>query len=186
MSTTIRPESNAVHSLTTFETDIVIDLGCASYQRGNRLEDSIQTLIKRFKPKILFGFDPQPGLREGVGNVYGTTVITTRRAAWTRGGPIGIEVNGNCTHVDPGSTNGSVEAFSFATWVRSLPAANIVLKLDVEGAEYILLPYLIAEHVIDRFKLIIVEWHEGQYANGYETDRESILQAIPCPVEEWQ
>jgi hypothetical protein len=188
---TITQKSNAIHSATTFDTDIVVDLGCCSYQRGNRLEDSIQTLIKRFKPTVLFGFDPHPGLPDAVGQVYGTTVITSRRAAWNFDGRIGLALQGNCTHVSEEPTvaqsmTGIATCFDIAAWVRALPEAKTVLKVDVEGAEYVLLPYLIEQGLMDRFSRILVEWHTGAYANGYESDRESILAKIQCPVEEWQ
>ena len=183
--TSITQQSNAVHSATTFDTDIVVDLGCCSYQRGNRLEDSISTLIKRFKPSVLFGFDPHPALREAVGQVYGTTVITSRRAAWTFDGALGLEIQGNCTHLNA-DVREVAPVFDIAAWVRNLPYVNIVLKVDVEGTEYVLLPHLIEQGLIDRFSRILVEWHTGPYANGYEADRESILEQIPCPVEEWQ
>ncbi len=182
--TSISRESNAVHALTTFDTDIVVDLGCCSYERNGRLEDSIQTLVKRFKPSVLFGFDPHPGLPDAVGQVYGTTVITSRRAAWTNDCNVGIALQGNCTHVDLDEVGGA-QAFDIANWVRALPEARIVLKVDVEGAEYVLLPHLIAHGLMDRFSHVLVEWHSGEYANGYESDRDVILEAIDCPVEEW-
>ncbi len=182
---TITKESNAVHSLTTFDTDIVVDLGCCSYLRGNQLEDSIHTLIKRFKPAVLFGFDPHPGLPDAVGQVYGTTVITSRRAAWTDDEKVGLSLQGNCTHVDLDEKQ-MIQAFDLATWIRALPEARIVLKLDIEGAEYVLLPHLIRHGLMDRFSHLLVEWHTGGRANGYESDRASILAEIECPVEEWQ
>jgi len=175
----------AVHSVSSLETDIVIDLGCCSYQRGNRLEDSIQTLIKRFSPTVLFGFDPHPGLPDAVGSVFGTTVITARRAAWTDDIEVGLCLQGNCTHVDFDEKE-RTKAFDFSAWVRTLPEARIVLKVDIEGAEYVLLPHLIENGLMDRFSQILIEWHNGKYANGYEADRESILSGITCPVEEWQ
>lgn len=163
----------------------MIDLGCCSYQRGNRLEDSIITLVKRFKPTVLFGFDPHPGLMEGVGQVHGATVITARRAAWIDNGLIQLELQGNCTHVVDVS-GGTTRTFDIADWVRSLPEVKTVLKIDVEGAEYVLLPHLIEEDLMDRFTRVIIEWHTGKYANGMESDRASILEKIPCPVEDWQ
>ena len=183
--TTISRESNAVHLATTFDTDIVVDLGCCSYQRGPRLEDSIQTLIKRFKPTVLFGFDPHPGLPDAVGQVYGTTVITSRRAAWTNDEEVGLALQGNCTHVDFDEKQ-RAKAFDLAAWIRALPEARIVLKVDVEGAEYVLLPHLITHGLMNRFSHVLVEWHTGQYANGYETSRDAILADIECPVETWQ
>ena len=187
--TTISRESNAVHALTTFDTDIVVDLGCCTYQRGvggqQQIEDSIHTLIKRFKPAVLFGFDPHPGLPDAVGQVYGTTVITSRRAAWTNDEEVGLSLAGNCTHVDLDEV-GRTQAFDLAAWVRALPEARIVLKVDIEGAEYVLLPHLIAHGLMDRFSHLLVEWHSEPYANGYESDRNGILAEIDCPVEEWQ
>jgi hypothetical protein len=56
----------------------------------------------------------------------------------------------------------------------------------VEGGEYVLLPYLIQSGLIDRFSRIFVEWHTGQYANGLESDKTSIVEQISCPIEEWQ
>jgi hypothetical protein len=134
---------------------------------------------------VLFGFDPHPALPDTVGQVYGTTVMTSRRAAWTDDGDIGLALQGNCTHVDPHEEL-RAKAFDIAAWVRTLPEARIVLKVDVEGAEYVLLPHLIAHGLMDRFSHVLVEWHPPETANGYESDREAILAGIPCPVEEWQ
>jgi len=179
-------QAHAVHSTGTFDTDIVVDLGCCSYERNGRLEDSIHTLINRFKPAVLFGFDPHPGLPDGVGKVHGTTVITARRAAWTFDGNVGLELQGNCTHVAPVTPDSFAKCFDLAAWVRALPEAKVVLKIDVEGAEYVLLPYLITQGLMDRFSRVLMEWHAEPYANGYESDRATILGQIECPVEEWQ
>lgn len=191
--TQITQESNAVHALTTFDTDIVVDLGCCTYQRNvggvEWVEDSIHTLIKRFKPQVLFGFDPHPGLPDAVGQVYGTTVITSRRAAWTYDGTSLLELQGNCTHVvDAFSDVDPYEAqvFDIANWVHALPDCSMVLKVDVEGAEYVLIPHLIEQGLMDRFSRLLIEWHKGPTANGYETDLSGILAGISCPIEEWQ
>ena len=185
MTSQLSQRSNAVHSLSSLTTDIVVDLGCCSYQLGNRVEDSIQTLIRRFKPAVLFGFDPHPALTEKVGTVYGATVITSRRAAWTHDGVAGLTLESNCTHIDLDEEQ-TTKVFDLASWIRALPDTNIVLKMDVEGAEYVLLPHLIEQGLMDRFSRVLVEWHEGRYAHGWESAREPILAGIPCEVEEWQ
>lgn len=175
----------AVHSLGTLETDIVVDLGCAGYEREGGMEDSILTLVKRFSPTVLYGFDPHPAVRDGIGKLHGTVVITARRAAWTDDAKVGISLQGNCTHIDF-DEEARTQAFDIVPWVRSLPEARIVLKVDVEGAEYVLLPHLIEHGLIEKFSRILIEWHDGREANGLESDRESILAQIPVPVEEWQ
>lgn len=177
----------AVHSLGSFDTDIVIDVGCLSWQRGSGVEDSIHTLIKRFQPKLLFGFDIHPALPEKIGNVNGTTVLTSRKAAWSDPGTLGVEMQGNCTHVMVGGHGeGRVDCFDLARFIKLLPESTIVLKLDAEGAEYVLLPHLIKQGAMAKISRLLVEWHEGQYANGWEVDRSAIVSQISCPVEEWQ
>ena len=163
------------------QTDVVVDIGCVSYAN----EDSIQTLIKRFSPTVLFGFDPHPAMREGVGQVNGTTVITARKAAWTQDGFCGLVINGNCTHLDDAGSAAAVRTFDLANWMMLLPDAKVVLKIDAEGAEYPLLTDLLERGAMDNVTRLIVEWHTGEYANGYESDREAILSQITCPVEEW-
>ena len=176
----MRPTTLAADS----QTDIVIDLGCLGWARNGGVEDSILTLIKRFHPKVLYGFDLHPALQEKMGDVDGTLVVTARRAAWTNDGEVGFDTQGNCTHVDSDQI-ARVEAFDLAAWVRTLPEARIVLKVDVEGAEYVLLPHLIRHGLMDRFSHLLVEWHSEPYANGFEADRASILEGVECPVEDW-
>ena len=182
---TISQQSHAVHSVSTLTTDIVIDLGCCSYQRGDQLEDSIQALVKRFKPTVLFGFDPHPGLKEGIGNVYGSVVVTARKAAWTSNGWVGLAVNGNCTHLDD-MQDGVVRTFDLVDWMLMLPDVPIVMKMDVEGAEYPLLEAMIERGMMGQIARLLVEFHDEPQANGYQTDKASILEHINCPIEEWQ
>ena len=42
---------------------------------------------------------------------------------------------------------------------KSTPATRIVIKMDVEGAEYDLLPHLLKHPVMDRIDLILCEFH---------------------------
>lgn len=163
------------------QTDIVVDVGCLSYED----EDSIFWLIRRFHPKILYGFDIHPALQEKVAMVEGTVVVTSRRGAWTRDGKMPYEINGNCTHVSRNGASQETHCFDLATLLRSFPAVPLVLKIDAEGAEYELLPHLIAQRALQNVTRVIVEWHMGALANGWESDREAIVAQIPCPVEEW-
>ena len=63
---------------------IVVDLGCFPH----RHEVSIETLVKRYRPRVLYGFDPWPGLIEGETRLNGTRVILERKAAWIEDGVI--------------------------------------------------------------------------------------------------
>ena len=69
-------------------------------------------------------------------------------------------------HVRRGPKNISVPTLGLASFMaRRVPrtpnasATYVALKLDVEGAEFELLPHLVASGVLCRAHLILVEWH---------------------------
>jgi FkbM family methyltransferase len=147
---------------------IVVDLGCHTHGDA----DSIHHLIERFNPRLLYGFDPHPENIERVTMVGTTTVVTARRAAWTADRPVSINLDGSRTRIS--DTGPPANAFDVARWLRTLPRVPTVLKMDVEGAEYKLLPHLRANGVDALIDLILVEWH-GVHAHL----------GLACAVEEW-
>lgn len=164
---------------------IVVDIGCATWEKPNGLvEDSILTLISRFHPRILFGFDPQPDMADGMGMVEGTLVLTSQRTAWTFNGSEGYTFDGNCSHV--GGEDAQTACFDLASFLKSLPGVETIVKVDIEGAEYVLLPHLINGDALRNVSLLLVEWHDGKYRNGFEGwEKERILDQLSCPVEDW-
>lgn len=95
-------------------------------------------------------------------------------AAATRDGSIAIALDGkeDSYHPNDGSTTvvgiardksrlGSAPCVDLAKFLldRSTESTRIVLKMDVEGAEYELLPHLLASPVMDRLDLVLCEFH---------------------------
>jgi FkbM family methyltransferase len=153
---------------------IVVDVGCKTHEK----EESIDTLIHRYAPSVLFGFDPHPQLANDVRNVrgdalaaaaplsasWGTTVVTRRLAAWTRNGYILFEEAGASSRVGSESVSTEVvECFDLAAFILTLPRVD-VLKIDAEGAEYRLVPHLLRHGIDDHVELLLVEWHNGPIA----------------------
>jgi hypothetical protein len=66
---------------------VVIDLGCHTHP-GFPEDESVHVLIDRFKPGVLFGFDPHPDLEIGPTVIGDTEVTLSRSAAWTYDGLI--------------------------------------------------------------------------------------------------
>ncbi len=150
---------------------IVVDLGCAPH--GNR--HSSKELIAAYKPDLLLGFDPLAKPRTGF--LDGSFVIVSDSAASTFCGWIAFHEDGIESQTSFGED--AVRCFDLAALLRSLPG-EVLLKMDVEGAEYPLLQHLINAGVWpDR---ILVEWHEQFYGTP---EKERLLAAIPCEVEEW-
>lgn len=139
-----------------------MDLGCATHGE----DESIDALIARFRPDHFYGFDPFLGAE-----VHGHGFDLYPTAAWLHDGTVQYERNGIRSAVLTGGSD--VECFDLAAFLRSLAADELVVKLDVEGAEYPLLRELHRTGVDERITLLLVEWHSDERVE------------MACPVEEW-
>lgn len=143
---------------------IVVDVGCKSHEA----ERSIEPLIERFKPNVIYGFDPHPQTQPGTYTEGDTLVVITREAAWAYDGMVGYVVDGASSRLDG---ERGVRCFDFAAWLGGLlaeePDAEVILKLDCEGAEFELLARLRERGLLEGLARVLVEWH------------------FPCPVERW-
>lgn len=154
---------------------IVVDCGCCNW--GS--ERSIDRLVERFRPKVLYGFDPYPEVHDSTYTLDGTTVIVRNAAAWTHDGTVPFVPDGTRSHVGVdlngyGADVDRVDCFDLAAFLPLMPG-SVILKLDVEGAEYTLIPHLVATGAIDKVELLLVEFHGDQ-----------ARPPIPCPWETWE
>jgi hypothetical protein len=153
---------------------IVVDLGCAE-QGGER---SIETLLERFQPTAFFGFDPHRSVEE----IDEGIIRIERKAAWTYDGKIWYLPAGLRSRVGVGSER--VPCFDLARWLGDLPDDEIVVKMDVEGAEAQLLEHLIETGTDRLISLLLIEWHDRRdFVESF--DRQSLTARLRCPVEVW-
>jgi FkbM family methyltransferase len=173
---------------------IVVDLGCFPH----RDEISIEPLIARFRPDVLYGFDPWPALVEGEVVADGTRVVLERKAAWIEDGEIEFaRVRGlrgwDSTVMRAKNAKGEwtgageivrVPCFDFSAWLRTLPEPPVV-KLDIEGAEFPVLEKLVADGTDAHVAELLIEWHDDKMPDFAER-RASLLAALRCPVVPWE
>lgn len=173
---------------------VVIDIGCAKW--GG--DESIPYLVETFEPSILYGFDPgaEPPFAWKVGE---TVVQVNQWAAWTYDGTIGFKVARLGGHVEDDAP--SYPCFDLARFINELTDDQpIVLKMDAEGAEYVLLPHLCQHDADLRLELALVEWHcehcglggNGRHRENCRADRDwwqqrrtSVEDEMRCTMEEW-
>ncbi len=161
---------------------IVVDVGACEWGQ----EESIETLIERFSPRLLLAFDPHPAMHPGRAQVNGTTVIRRRKAVWTHSGTVPVRMNTIVTApatdtIRPYEKIEDVPCVDLVRLLQRFIGEEIVVKLDCEGSEYPLLAAVRASDLDLELKLVLVEWHSGIYAHGMETRRP----VLRCPVEEW-
>jgi FkbM family methyltransferase len=148
---------------------IVVDLGCKDY--GS--QDSVASLVDEYKPDRLYGFDPHPNLEETVTWSDGVRVELRRQAAWLNDGL--IPFHENITRSQVGTGDYQVPCFDFSAWLANLDE-HVILKMDVEGAEYELLERMLADGTDKLIDELVIEWHE---------DDRGLASRLSCPIRQW-
>lgn len=158
---------------------IVVDIGCAEYPEHPN-DKSIVPLIDRFRPERLLGFDPRA---VDADYRYGGCDVSVRSCAvWVEDGMIPFEMDGRGIVATLAVDGKLVPCVDIVSVIDELDGP-VVLKLDCEGTEYALLERLHHSGLDATLKLILVEWHE--YGDLPEQRRDSLLESLRCPVEEW-
>lgn len=126
---------------------------------------------------------------------YPTTYIRVHRAAaWVESKTVDFALCKNlesCTlikecnnyskgHIEP------VLAIDFEQVIMGLDANDtIIVKMDIEGAEYALLERLIETKAIKNLNRLFVEFHDWIMPEEYKARHQSILERCPIPIEGW-
>lgn len=133
---------------------VVIDCGCATYG-GAR---SIPYLIEDYRPERLIGFDPAVG----VYNRYmlnGTEVIEHPMAAWMFDGEVPFVIQTLGGHVADEGEGKPTPCIDLARLIQVQEKETVIVKLDIEGGEWELVPYLVEQGADLLLREILVEWH---------------------------
>lgn len=136
---------------------IVYDIGCCGWGE----ETSVEKLVERFSPRRLIGFDPQA--KPATYTINETRVAVHRKAAWTHADGVVVRDERSHAFVEDG---GSTPSFDLAEYILT-EIEPLVLKLDVEGGEYVLIPHLQKTGALENVSLLLVEWH-GEPLEGVE------------------
>lgn len=169
---------------------VAIDIGCARYGGDYSIERLEREAFDGVAPDIIYGCDPNPVMDSMIvhyrdrGGLVVTRLELRKAAAWTYDGEVGYFPDGLNSQIGDHPSWPKVECFDIATLIEQQGSAEIVLKLDCEGAEYELLEHLIARRADERLKRLLVEWHARPDID-HKSRRFNIERRIFCPVEEW-
>ncbi len=167
---------------------IVVDLGCETHG----YEESLFTLIERFKPDVVFAFDP---LSENIDlSLHGVDVRKRRAAAWVHDGEVefGVSANGgqHATLLREKDERGewerteTVPCFDFSRWLTQF-TEPVVVKMDVEGAEFEILEKMVADGTDRLIERLLVEWHDFLLPEDYRERRRVLEDRLSCQMEGW-
>lgn len=134
--------------------------------------------VRKFRAEIdlenryhIFSFEPNPAFSNCFSDFQNHTFIP--KAVWTKNGALtfydSLQDDKYGGTVREGKSTGNVDynhpievdSLDFSSWVTSNFSDEdfVILKLDIEGAEYDVLPKMIQDGSLDKVNLFFVEWH---------------------------
>jgi FkbM family methyltransferase len=154
---------------------------------------------------IAFAFEPTPHLAEKLRRNFAgpSNVLVMEYAAWIWDGVVelfcGIESDQSTTVLTGKRSTPDwnvdytrphlVRSIDFDRWLRENTSDDdeIVLKMDIEGAEYKVLSRCIDTGSIARVKVARVEWHWNRYPQFSQAEHERIRDRLRevVQVEDW-
>ncbi len=156
---------------------VVVDIGCCDEH-----DNSLRSLIAKYAPTIVFGFDVRKETVTGTREIEGVRCEVERKAAWIMDGEISYGERGSSTAVGwPGEM---VPCFDFSSWLADVsvtagPYRPIIVKMDCEASEYPILGKMLDDGTDLLVAEFVIEWH------NQDSLRTPYLERLSSPVSEW-
>lgn len=145
----------------------------------------------------IYAFEPNPIFYDDLINLpYNNIMMISPMAAWTEQGilefakdttdtPMGSTVMKSKKHLWENSEHIKVTAFDFAEWVEQFENDYVIVKMDIEGAEF---PVLEKLHQTEKDKMIEelwVEMHPNKVKDYTTTYSNELKNKLRCKVKDW-
>lgn len=146
----------------------------------------------------IFSFEPVPYLANQIQQTPDVTLI--RKAVWIENGTIDFffgrkkyPQSGTLLQKTPLAEEQShkVESIDFSQWILNNFQRDdeIILKMDIEGAEYEVLKKMIIDGSISYIKKIYIEFHRKKAKipkQEHRTFIKQLQQSLQCPIGKWK
>ncbi|MFF9211924.1 MULTISPECIES: FkbM family methyltransferase [unclassified Streptomyces] len=175
---------------------------------GTNLGIVLNRFIHELPDHDFYAFEPNkdllPSIRRQVEQTPDSPrVEISQSAVWTHDGTIDLFLGHHeSSTVMPGkrvppmydqqidySSPVPVPATDFSSWLRRTVTADdhVVVKMDIEGAEYPVLTKLLAEETINLISVLYVEWHYDRFPGMSRADHDRVVTAVSARVDvrEW-
>ena len=73
-----------------------------------------------------------------------------------------------------------VKVINLATFINTEfnPGARLVMKMDIEGAEYVVLPSMLSSGAFCRLDVLFIEWHDNMNPKSNKWTSKSLRRAL--------
>ncbi|MDQ1015788.1 FkbM family methyltransferase [Streptomyces afghaniensis] len=171
---------------------------------GTNLGIVLSRFIHELPDHDFYAFEPNkdllPSIRQQVEQApHSPHVEISHSAVWTHDGTIDLFLGHHeSSTVLPGkrvppmydqqidySSPIPVPATDFSSWLRRTVTADdhVVVKMDIEGAEYPVLTKLLADETINLISVLYIEWHYDRFPSMSRTDHDQVANAVSACVD---
>ncbi|MFJ2786162.1 MULTISPECIES: FkbM family methyltransferase [unclassified Streptomyces] len=171
---------------------------------GANLGIVLKSFMHELPDHDFYAFEPNPSLLPSIhANVeqarHTGLVEVSPIAVWTEDGTIDLFLGHHESstvmpgkrvppmydqQIDYGSPV-AVPAVDFSAWLRrtATPEDHVVVKMDIEGAEYPVLRKLLADGTIDLVSVLYVEWHHDRFPAMNQAEHDQVAAAVSARVD---
>ncbi|WP_204017580.1 FkbM family methyltransferase [Sphaerimonospora thailandensis] len=164
----------------------------------------LSRFIKELPDHDFYAFEPNKELlpaihREVARAPHSPQVEVSPSAVWTHDGTINLFLGHHeSSTVMPGKrvppvydqqidydSPVPVPAIDFSAWLRRTvtPDDHVVVKMDIEGAEYPVLRKLVADGTINLISILYIEWHHDRFPAMSRADHDQLVTAVSACID---
>ena len=174
---------------------------------GTNLGFVLRRFIARFPDRDFYAFEPNTTLHvsihEQVRESGHPRVNVSDRAVWTHDGTVELFLG---HHESSTLLRGkwvppvydqqidyahpiTVPCLDFSAWMHRMfvPGDDVIVKMDIEGAEYPVLRKMLLDGTLSLVSMLHVEWHLDRFAWMTRSEHDELYAAVSAQVEvlEW-
>lgn len=78
-----------------------------------------------------------------------------------------------------------VDCIDFSDWIKQFKNDYVIVKMDIEGAEYEVLEKMIQDGTDEIMDTLLVEWHGRKRKDDNPSRQDNITKNLRCEVKAW-
>lgn len=168
-------------------SNIYIDLGCYDGDTVEQFRNWRQIAFPDKEWKI-YAFDPNPAFAEAWLNKVDKETEFIEQAAWVESGtmelavdvkrPLGSTIMKSKQSMWENSNVIEVSTFDFSEWIEQFKFDFVVVKMDIEGAEFPILDKMLSDGTAEIMDYLLVETHPNKVVDYTTTDANDLLDRL--------
>lgn len=178
--------------------NIYIDLGCNDGKTVEEFRNWAKLAFPDRKDWVIYAFDPNPKFIKKWDNIADRNTHFELSAAWIDKGDVSFAVEE--TEESLGSTimQGKkkvwdsspkmiVPCFDFSDFIKVFKDDFVVVKMDIEGAEFPILEKLLKDNTHVIIDVLMVEFHPNKVVEYTTDDKNSLIERLSKDIKvlEW-